>query len=428
MYHDNRTPLEPEFTQLKKPEEGGFYETGSTRPPKNHGGLITMILLAMIFGIGIIGICVSNIEAEPKIPENIDEEKIGSLGDFLEAQTRPTEPVEPKVKEKWEQMMISNTPESVPNVTKEGALSLQEIYEKVNPSVVSVTAEISGSKSSGSGVVMSKKGYIITCAHVVDNATSIRVTLADQRSFDAVLVGKDTLTDLAVLSIDASDLVAAEFGDSESCRVGDPVSAIGDPLGLELRGTMTDGIISAINRNLVINDIELNLIQTTAALNKGNSGGPLINCYGQVIGINTAKIGDAYSSGGVEGLGFALPVNIVKEVVDQLVETGYVPGRPSLGVELTELEYQYQMFYRLPSGLYVTHVSRDSNAWAAGLREGDVITSVSGRKVYKQKDLTAALQNHVPGDVVDIQVYRSSRGQLMAGTLVLEEAGQESNS
>ncbi len=427
MYHDNRTPLEPEFTQLKKPEEGGFYETGSTRPPKSHGGLLTMILLTIILGIGVVGISLSHIEADAPPAENINQDQVGSLGGELDRQSRP-EPAKDKAKEKWEQMMISHTPESVPNVKGDGALSLQEIYEKVNPSVVSVTAEVPEGKSNGSGVIMSANGYIITCAHVVNQATSIQVTLADQRTFEASLVGQDLLTDLAVLSVDAADLIAAEFGDSESCKVGDPVSAIGDPLGPELRGTMTDGIISAINRNLVVNDIDLNLIQTTAALNKGNSGGPLINCYGQVVGINTAKIGDQYSSAGVEGLGFAIPANTVKIVVDQLVETGYVPGRPSLGVELIELEYQYQMFYRLPSGLYVTGVSRSSNAWAAGVREGDVVTSVAGKKIGTKKDLLAALQSHIPGDVVDIEIYRSSRGQHMAGTLVLEEAGRDSKS
>ncbi len=423
MYHDNRTPLEPEFTPLKKPEEGGFYETGSTRPPKNHGGFLTILLLSIILGIGIIGVSLSRVDAEPTIQKEADGDQIGNLGSFLENQSHPL-PTEGKSKEKSEQMTISHTPEAVPNVTKEGALSLQEIYEKVSPSVVSVMADLSGSQSSGSGVIMSKNGYIITCAHVVNEAASIQVTLSDQRTFDAVLVGQDLLTDLAVLSIDASDLPTAEFGDSESCRVGDPVSAIGDPLGPELRGTMTDGIISSINRNLVINDIELNLLQTTAALNKGNSGGPLINCYGQVVGINTAKIGDSYSSAGVEGLGFALPANTVKLVVDQLVETGYVPGRPSLGLELIELEYQYQMFYRLPSGLYVTDVARTSNAWAAGIREGDVVTAVAGKNIDTKKDLLAALQSHIPGDVVDIEIYRSSRGQHMKGSLVLEEAGR----
>ena len=215
------------------------------------------------------------------------------------------------------------------------------------------------------------------------------MTLSDERVYDAQLVGKDSASDLAVLHIDGENLTAAEFGDSSQAQVGDAVAAIGDPLGIELRGTMTEGIISAINRNLTIQGRTLTLIQTTAALNEGNSGGPLINCYGQVIGINTAKIG-GYSSGtGVEGLGFAIPIHVAKEVIDQLIETGYVPGRPSLGVEITVPDCSTGFTSTYPTG-YTSPMWTRLQRWSAGLRSGDVILSVSGYRVTSEDDLTAA--------------------------------------
>ena len=190
------------------------------------------------------------------------------------------------------QLQIEDSALSVENIPEEGALSWQQVYEKMIHSVVSITASSPTGSTSGTGVVMSADGYIITNAHVVDGAMNISVLLTDDRVFSAKVIGADTISDLAVLAVEATDLIPAEFGDSSVLRVGDAVVAIGDPLGVELRGSMTDGIISAIERDLQVGGRTMSLLQTTAALNSGNSGGPLVNCYGQVIGINTMKIGD----------------------------------------------------------------------------------------------------------------------------------------
>ena len=292
----------------------------------------------------------------------------------------------------------------------------------MSPSVVSITAQQASGTSYGSGIIMSQSGYIITNCHVVNEAYHLLVTLSDGQEHDAQLVGKDSISDLAVLHIDATGLTAAEFGDSTQAQVGDAVVAIGDPLGTELRGTMTSGIISAINRNLTIQGHAFTLIQTTAALNKGNSGGPLINCYGQVIGINTAKIGDYYSSAGVEGLGFAIPVHIAKDVVDQLIETGYIPGRPSLGVETVVLDLQDRLYFNLPDGLYITSVDESSNSWAVGIRPRDLLISVNGQSVTSQEELAAALSSFSVGDSVNVIIYRS--GRQLTADIVLQEATQ----
>ena len=214
----------------------------------------------------------------------------------------------------------------------------------------------------------------------------------------------------------------AEFGDSTQTQVGDAVVAIGSPLGAELYGSMTDGIISAINRSLSIQGNELTLLQTTAALNKGNSGGPLINCYGQVIGITTAKISDYYTSAGVEGLGFAIPIHVAKDVVDQLIETGYIPGRPSLGVETVVLDLQDQLYFNLPNGLYITGVDEASNAWAVGIRPRDILLSVNGQGVTSQEELRIALSDFAVGDSVNVVIYRS--GRQLTADILLQEATQ----
>lgn len=366
----------------------------------------------------------------PAVPPQETEDVPQQADPTTPAATQPSESTEPEpqileatgAQDDDTELLISETPEAVANPLQSGGLSLQEIYRKVSPSVVSITATQADGSSYGSGIVMSQSGYIITNCHVVDDAYHLTVTLSDERVYDAQLVGKDSASDLAVLHIDGENLTAAEFGDSSQAQVGDAVAAIGDPLGIELRGTMTEGIISAINRNLTIQGRTLTLIQTTAALNEGNSGGPLINCYGQVIGINTAKIGGYSSGAGVEGLGFAIPIHVAKEVIDQLIETGYVPGRPSLGVEITVPDLQYRLYFNVPDGLYVTDVDEGSNAWSAGLRSGDVILSVSGYRVTSEDDLTAALGGFSVGDTVNLILYRS--GRQLTADVILQEAGR----
>ena len=224
-------------------------------------------------------------------------------------------------------------------------------------------------------------------------------------------MGTDRVSDLAVLRIQAEGILGAQFGDSETLRVGDTVVAIGDPLGVDLRGTMTDGIVSAINRDVTINGRTMNLIQTNAALNSGNSGGPLINCFGQVVGINTMKISAFTDQAGVEGLGFAIPSATVKEVVEQIMDYGYVPGRPTLGISVETLSRFYQHFYRLPAGLYITQVDAGSAAWNAGLQAGDILISIDDEALSGVDDLNRILCTHSVGDEVTLCVYRSGYGE-----------------
>ena len=331
----------------------------------------------------------------------------------------PTEPV--LTAGPGAQLALSETPEAVPNVPQAGGLSLQEIYQKVAPSVVSIAAMGRNGTSAGSGIVMSEDGYLITNCHVVENCYSVQVTLSGGQTYDAVVVGTDSVSDLAVLRIGAKGLTAAEFGNSDQVQVGDSVAAIGNPLGSELSGTMTDGIISAVNRNVRVGGNTLTLLQTTAALNSGNSGGALINCYGQVIGITTAKIGDQYSAAGVEGLGFAIPMSSAKAIVDQLISLGYVPGRASLGLELEEVPALYSLYYKLPGGLWVQEAEQGSDAAKAGISAGDIVTALNGQPVSTAEDVQACLSGASAGDMMTVTFYRG--GRYFEVDVALAEAG-----
>lgn len=308
---------------------------------------------------------------------------------------------------------------------EEDALCLQDIYSSVIDSVVSISSMTSSGTSSGTGIIMSSDGYVITNHHVITGALVISVLTNDNQEFEAALVGSDEMSDLAVLKIDARGLQAAEFGDSSKLRVGDSVVAIGDPLGVQLRGTMTNGIISAINRDLTVGDRTMTLIQTNAALNNGNSGGPLINCYGQVIGINTVKMSSYYTAtASVEGLGFAIPISVAKPIIDELIENGYVAGRPAIGISGDSLPSYYRTYYRLPEGVYVTSVNEGSDAKAKGIREGDIVTAINGEKICSIDELNTVKNQYAAGDEVTLTIYRSGAYYEVTVTLVDQATGK----
>lgn len=305
----------------------------------------------------------------------------------------------------------------------DGALSLQEIYKKCIGSVVSITASAQSGKSSGTGIVLSADGYLITNQHVIENAQVIAVQTSDDRQFQASIIGSDEASDLAVLKVDATDLQPAEFGDSGKLAVGDRVVAIGDPLGAQLRGTMTSGIVSAINRDLEVNDRTMTLIQTDAALNNGNSGGPLINCYGQVIGINTMKLRSYYSTT-AEGLGFAIPMAVAKPILEELMENGYVAGRPAIGISYDTLPLAFRIYYNLPEGVYISAVYDGADAQAKGVAAGDIITAVNGTRVTSIDELNRVKNQFTAGDSITLTLYNGGSYRDVEVTLIDQATGQ----
>ena len=285
-------------------------------------------------------------------------------------------------------------------------LTAQEVYAKVNPSVVTVVSEQSEGASIGTGVIMTSDGYIITNAHVISGGKSCWVALDTGVTYEVNLVGFDEEEDLAVLKADPQNpLPAAEFGNSDLVHVGDTAYAIGNPLGVELRGTMTNGIISAVNRAVEVDGKTMTLLQTSAALNNGNSGGPLINEYGQVIGINTLKMSTTDSTEAtVEGLGFALPISSVSFVVNDLIANGHYRGAPSLGITVTTVEKDGG-----GTQVQVMEVSAGSGAADAGIQAGDVILAADGQAVSVTSDLLTARRNHIIGDTVTLTILRDGQ-------------------
>ena len=397
--------------------DDGVYGTGSTQPPKSHRALLALLLVIIIFLGGIAtALSILNIRLFQELHR---KENALTVAYAVQSQTEAEAEADPTLATYPREKTTVDLQQTPDGDSREGEMSLQEIYETNIPAVVSISASTGSGSSTGTGVVLSANGYLVTNYHVIRQALAINVTLTDERELRATLVGEDPVSDLAVLRVDAEDLTPAQFGDSDGVRVGDSVVAIGDPLGVELRGTMTDGIVSAISRDVQVDGRVMNLIQTNAALNSGNSGGPLINRFGQVIGINTMKIGTFADSSGVEGLGFAIPSATVKEIVNQLLSQGYVSGRPWLGIEVESYSTFYQRFYRVPKGVYVTDVQVGSPAEAADLRIGDIILAADGSAVTDMDALNTQLYTHAPGDSMTFSVYRNGRqGEV---TVTLEE-------
>ena len=334
------------------------------------------------------------------------------------------------------------------------ALTLPEIVEKAMPSAVGIsstftyTAQTSGfagfggmygnaqpaaqeATATGSGIVMSSDGYIVTNAHVIydieseyqmGKATAVSVVMGEnhEEEYEAEIVGYDIQTDLAVLKIDAEGLTPAEFGNSDDLKVGELVVAIGNPLGFELYGTTTCGIVSAKNREVELEDKTMTLIQTDAAINSGNSGGMLLNSYGQVIGINSMKMGSSYGEASVEGLGFAIPINDAAEIIKSLITDGYVTGRPQLGITGTTITEEQAEFYHIPQGVYVYSVSENS---ASPLQQGDIITAIDGTEITTMEELNEQKNLHKAGETVTLRISRN--GESMEVPVTLQESRQE---
>lgn len=301
--------------------------------------------------------------------------------------------------------------------------SIAEIAKKVGPSIIGIRMTVGNPQSrsygtnqasaqvEGSGIIISQDGYIMTNYHVVQYAdpkgnsssnTTLEVFLPDKRQAKAKFIGGDSKNDLAVIKIDLKNLPVAELGDSSKLAVGDQAIAIGNPLGMEFAGSVTVGVISALNRQVDAVNTSMNLIQTDAAINPGNSGGALVNSQGQVIGINSIKI----SQTGVEGLGFAIPINDVKPIVDQLIMFGYIKGRLSIGITGQQITDIIARQYGLQIGIYVMDVTKGSGADIAGIQKDDILINLDGKEIKTIQDLDNVMKGHKVSDTVSVTIVR----------------------
>ena len=384
------------------PEEMGDSGRKKGRRPRRPGRAVLLFCAALallIIAAVVLHWVGDTLEHRDTLSQSSAGQQEGQGGSRNEEEKRGETTVERAPLGDQVTMTLNPRPQTEPH-------TLQTIYEENIQSIVSIWGDAGSSYSYGTGVVLTADGYIITNAHVIEGCSQVEVILQDDRSYEALLVGMDTPTDLAVLKVDAQDLQPAVFGDSDQLQVGDTVAAIGNPLGQELRGTMTDGIISAINRDVDVDGYNMVLIQTTAALNSGNSGGALINAYGQVVGITNMKM-YAYDDT-VEGLGFAIPTTTVKTVVEDLIRQGHVSGEPTIGITCYTVTEEMMEAYGMPAGVCVKSVQEGSDAKTQGVFPGDVIVEANGQAITTIEELLALKESLSAGDVISFRLWRSS--------------------
>lgn len=374
--------------------------------PKKKSKLPIIIVAMLVIGIGLGGGMVAGRLVQEDIGYNPINETLG-ISDYLSSEENYA-PLD-------EIITLNPVPENT-----DGGYETTDIYEKVNPSVVSINVYSNQSISplgSGTGIVMTSDGYIITNAHVVDGGTSVNVVFHDGENLRGTIIGADSTTDLAIIKVEATNLTAAEFGDSSQLKVGERIVAIGNAGGLS--STMTQGIISGLDRDLGTGARSLKLIQVDAAINPGNSGGPLINRFGQVIGINSSKIADV----DYEGIGFSIPISEAMPILEDIINNGYVTGRAVLGVSVVELNSSNGPINGLPSqGMYIAEIQEDSDLLNKGVRTRDVIIEANGREITTSDELLEELDKYSPGDMFRLVIYRPETKQTFTVDVLLIES------
>ena len=399
---------------------------------KTKGGIIALIIvLCSLLTIGFIGMMVYGFSVD--IKEDLNSDRSDSGNSFRVPKEDSTTPFETlpdtssqgkthdesdysdKGNKDYSGMKLESNPK---DAKTNDSYTAAKASEKVSDSVVGILcysddvpdqADTTTASSQGSGIIFSQDGYVITNAHVIGNsktAYAIRVVTSDGKVYKAGVVGYDSRTDIAVLKMDdAKGLTPATFGDSSQLEVGQDIIVVGNPGGLDYQNTTTKGVISALDRKLSTSSLT-KYIQTDAAINPGNSGGPLVNYYGQVVGITTSKIvSETY-----EGMGFAIPSQTVKNIVDTLVKNGYVEGRVKIGISGIAVTSDQASNYNIPQGIYVQSIVSGGPCDGTSLKEGDIITEVDGETITSFADVYAILETHKPGDKIKVKYYSSSSG------------------
>lgn len=370
------------------------YDQQGTTPPGRNGGRHGRTAAIAASVLAVVLICVF---AGYSVYSMISSSREGGSGESSSISTVPG-------------LNIQDKPQTTAEETNsDGKLSNKEIIKKVSPAVVGIECYTAGysfsPSSSGSGIIMTADGYIVTNAHVIEGAAGITVMLENGDTYTAQLIGSDTDTDLAVLKINASNLTYAEFGNSDELERGDAVIAIGNPGGTVLAGSTTGGMVSGINRNINSSSpYSTTYIQVDAAINPGNSGGALVNEYGQVVGINSAKIAET----DYEGIGFAIPINEALPIIEQLMQYGHVTGRAALGISGYMINDAVATMRRLPVGFGIESVEPDSDLNVKNVQAGDIITHINDKEVTSYDVLSNELAQYSPGSTVKLTVYRPS--------------------
>lgn len=399
------------WQQPRQPEQYQWnfadYEKAEQRPPKkkrSRGLVVFIVSLICVLSVGLVGVTAWGVVGY--FSKGNGDTIVGGYESSSQADSASSNSV---------QMQIAGKPQINESLPISGKMSVPQIAAAVTPSVVGVARYQSnsiGETGYGSGIIMTADGYIITNAHVVSGGYAFKVILHDETAYDAELIGADEMTDIAVLKINAENLTPAVFGSSGDIEVGETVVAIGNPASPDLAGSVTQGIISAVNRVIPNERGNIKFIQTDAAINPGNSGGPLVNEYGQVIGINSSKI----VANGYEGIGFSIPISDAKPIIDDIIENGRVTGRVILGISGLVIDEVDARNYGLQMGIRIQEINPDSDLANADVMRFDIITHINGERIYDKSGLQAVLANHKPGDTVTLTLYRSKVGSAKGDT------------
>lgn len=407
------------------PWDEGMYGIGNTMPPKNHSGLVALLLILVIFLSGIVSV-LSFLNV--RLFQQLSRQQTGENKEYplFVASSGPTDPTgqsreNSDREEAHAEVSISlhASPKSPENIPQPQGEPIQDIYARSCESVAGVLSSTTTGTMGGTAVALSEKGYLLTSSTVVQDAETITLLLPDGTSCGALVIGADPVTDLAVLFTDEASLTPAQFGESEALRVGDSVYAIGNCADTELGSTLSPGLVTGIHDNIFVSGQSVGLIRSTAALGSGFPGAPLINSYGQVIGIHTGNAAAVVPPEQAEGMSFALDSATVRDVVNQLIAQGYVSGRPTLGIRGEGVSLFDQHYFHIPPGLYIREVDTLSHAWVQGVEPGDILISINGTPISDQKQLDALIYTCKIGDALEVTLLRNSREQTM--TLVLTE-------
>lgn len=437
---------EPNASESTSPDLNSYayISENSPKPKKKHRHFF---LKSAIFVLCLAIVGVGSVQGYKIYMDNKDKTEVS---EFDPDKNKTRKDQDASSESEKDNISLNNSEESdfpslIQLAAREDAKPIPEIVDEIMPSVVGVSSNFEFTQESydffgwssgpqqreatatGTGFIISEDGYIVTNAHCVydsseyhaGEAVDVSILFSDESEMEAKIIAYDVETDIAVLKVNKTGLKPAVIGNSDELMVGELVIAVGNPLGFDLFGSVTSGIVSALNRQISVNEKSMSLIQTDAAINNGNSGGPLLNSCGQVIGINSAKMSSSYGTASVEGLGFAIPISDAKIIIDDLINYKYVTGRPQMGINTRDITETYSRYLGLPMGVYVLSVIPDSAAEKAGLLQGDVIIDVEGQAVTTSAELNEVISKYKAGDVITLKVSRY--GQDLKIKLTLQE-------
>lgn len=422
--YGGQTPPQSPYGSYQPPHaaQNDYTVPQQKQPKKSRGkivlGAVALVLVGALAGGGTMYLVNHSGDTEVVVPAE-------------ESSTMATIGGQDSAAEDSEDTVFHSTTIEITTNAKTTTMTPKDVYENYVNAVVAISNEgtstnifgqVSATASSGSGMIISKDGYILTNNHVVEGAEKLTVTMTSGEEYEATLIGADSDNDVALIKIDGADFPTVAIGSSDDIQVGDQLCAIGNPLG-ELTNTLTVGYVSALDREINENGIPINMFQTDCAINSGNSGGPIFDMNGNVVGVTTAKYStSSYSnSASIEGIGFCIPIDDAMDIVSDLLQYGYVRGRVSMGIMCQAIPSTVTQYYNLPAGIYVSTVQEGSAAEAAGLKEGDIICALSGTEITSVTELKVLLKEYKPGDTVTLTVYQNESRQTVDMDITFDE-------